>query len=150
MKIYESKHGFEFIKASACPDIGGTLVEYRHKTTHAPLYFLDREDENMTFAIGFRTVPTDDTGVFHILEHSVLCGSQKYPVKDPFSELLKGSSSTFLNAFTYGDRTVYPVSSMNKKAFLDLAGVYLDAVFHPLALENENIFLQEGHRLEFT
>ena len=150
MKKYESKHGFEFIRASACPDIGGTLVEYRHTATHAPLYFLDRNDENMTFAIGFRTVPTDDTGVFHILEHSVLCGSQKYPVKDPFSELLKGSSSTFLNAFTYGDRTVYPVSSMNKKAFLDLTSVYLDAVLHPLALENENIFLQEGHRLEFT
>ena len=150
MKAYESKHGFEFIRASACPDIGGTLVEYKHKTTHAPLFFLDREDKNMTFAIGFRTVPTDDTGVFHILEHSVLCGSKKYPVKDPFSELLKSSSSTFLNAFTYGDRTVYPVSSMNKKAFLDLTSVYLDAVFHPLALENENIFLQEGHRLEFT
>ena len=150
MKKYESMHGFEFIKASPCPDLDATLVEFRHKTTHAPLLFLDRKDENMTFGIGFRTVPTDDTGVFHILEHSVLCGSKKYPVKDPFSELLKGSSSTFLNAFTYGDRTVYPVSSMNKKAFLDLTDVYLDAVLHPLALENENIFLQEGHRLELT
>ena len=150
MKEYKSIHGFDFIKATVCPEQSGVFVEYRHGATGAPLFYFDRPDENMTFAIGFRTVPTDDTGVFHILEHSVLCGSKKYPVKDPFSELLKGSVSTFLNAFTYGDRTVYPVSSLNKKAFLDLVSVYLDAVLHPLALENENIFLQEGHRLELT
>ena len=150
MKNYENVHGFKLIRATDCPEQGATLVEYLHEKTGAPLFYLDRPDENMNFAIGFRTVPTDDTGVFHIIEHSVLCGSKKYPVKDPFSELLKGSVSTFLNAFTHGERTVYPVSSLNKKAFLDLVDVYLDAVLHPLALENENIFLQEGHRLEFT
>ncbi|MBR3681348.1 MAG: insulinase family protein [Clostridia bacterium] len=149
MKNYSNLHGFVLKKATECPEQAATLVEYAHEKTGTPLFFLDRQDENMTFAIGFRTVPTDDTGVFHILEHSVLCGSEKYPVKDPFSELLKGSVNTFLNAFTYGERTVYPVSSLNKKAFLDLVDVYLDAVLHPLALENENIFLQEGHRLEF-
>ena len=150
MKNYENIYGFKFIRATDCPEQSATLVEFAHERTGAPLFYLDRADENMTFAIGFRTVPTDDTGVFHILEHSVLCGSKKFPVKDPFSELLKGSVSTFLNAFTYGERTVYPVSSLNKKAFLDLVDVYLDAVLHPLALENENIFMQEGHRLEFT
>ncbi len=150
MKNYSNIHGFALVKTTDCPEQGAILVEYVHEKTGAPLFYLDRPDENMTFAIGFRTVPTDDTGVFHIIEHSVLCGSKKYPVKDPFSELLKGSVSTFLNAFTYGERTVYPVSSLNKKAFLDLIDVYLDAVLHPLALENENVFLQEGHRLEFT
>ncbi len=149
MKNYSNMHGFRLVRTSDCPEQSATLVEYVHEKTGAPLFYLDRADENMTFAIGFRTVPTDDTGVFHIIEHSVLCGSKKYPVKDPFSELLKGSVSTFLNAFTYGERTVYPVSSLNKKAFLDLIDVYLDAVLHPLALENESIFMQEGHRLEF-
>lgn len=149
MKNYSNMHGFTLVRTAECPEVSAVLVEYRHDSTGAPLFYLDRADENMTFAIGFRTVPTDDTGVFHIIEHSVLCGSRKFPVKDPFSELLKGSVSTYLNALTYGDRTVYPVSSLNKKAFLDLIDVYLDAVLHPLALENENIFLQEGHRLEF-
>ncbi len=149
MKKYSNMHGFTLVKATDCPEQDAVLVEYVHDKTGAPLFYLDRPDENMTFAIGFRTVPTDDTGVFHIIEHSVLCGSKKHPVKDPFSELLKGSVSTFLNAFTHGERTVYPVSSLNKKAFLDLVDVYLDAVLRPLALENENIFLQEGHRLEF-
>ena len=150
MEKYSNMHGFTLVRTTDCPEQSATLVEYVHDGTGAPLFYLDRPDENMTFAIGFRTVPTDDTGVFHILEHSVLCGSKKFPVKDPFSELLKGSVSTFLNAFTYGERTVYPVSSLNKKAFLDLVNVYLDAVLHPLALENEYIFMQEGHRLEFS
>ena len=150
MKEYTSQHGFEFIRARECHEQAATLVEFRHIGTHAPLYFFDRADANMTFAIGFRTLPTDDTGVFHILEHSVLCGSEKYPVKDPFSELLKGSISTYLNAFTYGEKTVYPVSSMNKRAFLNLVSVYLDAVLHPLASKNEFIFRQEGHRLELS
>ena len=150
MKEYKSLHGFNLVGTTDCPEQSATLVEYRHEKTGAPLYYLDRPDKNMTFAIGFRTVPTDDTGVFHILEHSVLCGSEKYPIKDPFSELLKGSLSTYLNALTYGEHTVYPVSSLNKKSFLNLIDVYLDATLHPLALKNENIFLQEGHRLEFT
>lgn len=142
------KHGFSVTTARSIEELEATLVVMTHKRTALPLYFLDRHDTNMTFAIGFRTAPTSDSGIFHILEHSVLCGSRRFPVKDPFSEMLKSSVSTYLNALTYPDRTVYPVSSKNGKAFLDLAEVYLDAVFHPLVLTEKNIFLQEGHRLE--
>ncbi len=148
MKPNDKMHGFVVRRITPCPEQGGRVIELEHIRTGAPLYFVDREDTNMTFAISFRTVPTDDTGVFHILEHSVLCGSEKFPVKDPMTELFKGSISTYLNAFTYGEHTAYPVSSKNKKAFLDLINVYMDAVLHPLALTNKSIFLQEGHRLE--
>lgn len=141
-------HGFTIVKAEKIDEFAAELVTMIHDKTAMPLYYLDRRDRNMTFAIGFRTAPTSDNGIFHILEHSVLCGSEHYPVKDPFSEMLKSSASTYLNALTYPERTVYPVSSKNRKAFLDLVGVYLDAVLHPLALREKNIFLQEGHRLE--
>lgn len=93
-------------------------------------------------------MPEDSTGVFHILEHSVLCGSEKYPVKEPFVELMKSSMNTFLNAMTYPDKTVYPISSRNDKDFLNLTSVYLDAVFAPKILENPNIFYQEGIHIE--
>lgn len=142
--------GFALKSVDEIPEIGGTLYTYNYEKTDTPLYFLKRTDDNKSFSIGFRTPPTDDTGVFHIIEHSVLCGSRKYPVKDPFSELLKGSVSTYLNAFTYPDRTVYPVSSKNPKAFLDLVSVYMDAVLHPLALTDPEIFYQEGYRLDYT
>lgn len=141
-------NGFTITKTERIDEFDAELVTMTHDRTVMPLYYLDRRDRNMTFAIGFRTAPTSDNGIFHILEHSVLCGSEHYPVKDPFSEMLKSSASTYLNALTYPERTVYPVSSKNRKAFLDLVSVYLDAVLHPLALKEKNIFLQEGHRSE--
>ena len=141
MSPYENKHGFTVLKTDEIKEINATLVTLEHKKSGAKLFFLDREDDNKTFAIAFKTVPTDDTGVFHILEHSVLCGSRKFPVKDPFTELIKGSVSTYLNAMTYGDRTVYPVSSKNDKALLGLVDVYLDAVLHPNAVDNPHVFM---------
>ncbi len=119
-----------------------------HLKTTAKTYWLKRNDENKTFCIGFKTTPVDDTGVFHILEHSVLNGSKRYPVREPFVDLLKGSLQTFLNAITYPDKTVYPVSSRNNTDFINLMRVYLDAVFNPLAKTNKNIFLQEGWHYE--
>lgn len=148
MKKYEDSHGFNVKSTEYVKEINGTVVIMEHGVCGTPLIYLDRPDRNKTFAIGFRTAPEDDTGVFHILEHSVLCGSEKYPIKDPFTELLKGSVSTFLNALTYPEYTLYPVSSKNDKAFLDLTDVYLDSVLHPLALKNKSVFLQEGVRYE--
>ena len=148
MNINESMYGFLVTSSSRIDEVNGTLYDLKHTKSGARLLYLDRPDENKTFAIGFKTIPTDDTGVFHIMEHSVLCGSKKFPVKDPFTELIKGSITTYLNAFTSGDKTVYPVSSKNDKAFFGLVDVYLDAVLHPLALENPFIFMQEGHRYE--
>ena len=142
------KYGFLELSRKPLCDIGAVAAEYKHEKSGARLLHLDRRDVNKTFMIAFKTPPSDDTGVFHIIEHSVLCGSRKYPIKEPFVELLKGSLNTFLNAMTYPDKTVYPVSSMNDKDFYNLVSVYMDAVFNPSLLENENIFLQEGHRLE--
>ena len=150
MKIYESKHGFTVRGSEYVKEADATLVDMMHEQSGARLILLDRRDENATFAIGFKTTPKDDTGVFHIMEHSVLCGSKKFPIKDPFNELLKGSVSTYLNALTSGDKTLYPVSSKNPKAFRGLVDVYLDAVFNPLAIENPFIFMQEGHRYELN
>ena len=108
------------------------------------LVWLKNEEKNKLFSIAFKTVPTDDTGVFHILEHSVLCGSKKYPVKEPFVEMIKSSMNTFLNAITFSDKTVYPIASRNETDFFNLMQVYLDAVFSPAIYENPNIFYQEG------
>lgn len=149
-KIAGELHGFRLDESKYIEEINGTYYRFTYLKTDTPLVYLDRPDKNKTFAIAFRTPPKDDTGVFHILEHSVLCGSEKYPIKDPFTELLKGSVSTYLNAFTYPDRTVYPVSSKNGKAFLDLISVYMDSVLHPLAVGNPDIFNQEGYRLELS
>lgn len=148
MKVYKSAYGFDMITSCEIKEINAALVQMEHKKSGARLFFLDREDDNKTFAIAFKTIPTDDTGVFHILEHSVLCGSEKFPVKDPFTELIKGSVSTYLNAMTYPDRTVYPLSTKNDKALLGLTDVYLDAVFNPKAISNPLIFMQEGCRYE--
>lgn len=126
----------------------GKLHELYHEKSGAKLVWLDRPDENMTFGIGFQTIPTDSTGVFHILEHSVLGGSDKYPVKEPFVELLKSSLQTFLNAMTFPDKTVYPFSSRNKQDFLNLMDIYMDAVLHPIAVHDEKVFRQEGWRFE--
>lgn len=120
----------------------------KHKVSGARILLISNDDENKVFSIGFRTPPMDSTGVPHILEHSVLCGSDKYPVKDPFIELAKGSLNTFLNAMTYPDKTVYPVASCNDVDFKNLTDVYLDAVFHPLISSRKEVFLQEGWHYE--
>ena len=116
----------------------------KHEKTGARIFLLSNDDDNKVFYIGFRTPPEDDTGIAHIMEHSVLCGSRKYPLKDPFVELAKGSLNTFLNAMTYPDKTVYPVASRNNKDFANLMDVYLDAVFHPAIYERPEIMRQEG------
>lgn len=120
----------------------------KHNKTGAKVALLSNDDENKVFYIGFRTPPKDSTGVAHIIEHTVLCGSEKYPIKDPFIELAKGSLNTFLNAMTYPDKTVYPVASCNDKDFRNLMDVYLDAVFHPNIYREEKIFKQEGWHYE--
>ena len=109
---------------------------------------IENDDTNKVFTIGFRTPPADDTGVPHITEHSVLCGSRKFPVKDPFVELCKGSLNTFLNAMTYSDKTVYPLASLNEKDFHNLMHVYMDAVFYPNMYEKKEIMMQEGWHYE--
>ncbi len=120
----------------------------KHNKTGARVALLSNDDDNKVFYIGFRTPPKDSTGVAHIIEHTVLCGSDKFPVKDPFIELAKGSLNTFLNAMTYPDKTVYPVASCNDKDFQNLMDVYLDAVFHPNIYHEEKIFRQEGWHYE--
>lgn len=125
-----------------------TAITLQHEPTGARLLHLACDDPNNVFAVGFRTPPPDSTGVAHILEHTVLCGSQKYPVRDPFFAMLKRSLNTFMNAMTAADWTLYPVASMNRKDFYNLMGIYLDATFFPLLREQD--FLQEGHRLDFA
>ena len=120
----------------------------KHKKTGARIALLSNDDENKVFYIGFRTPPADSTGVPHIIEHSVLCGSKEFPVKDPFVELVKGSLNTFLNAMTYSDKTVYPIASCNDKDFQNLMHVYLDAVFYPNIYNEKRIFMQEGWHYE--
>ncbi|MCD8379325.1 MAG: insulinase family protein [Lachnospiraceae bacterium] len=129
-------------------DLHSTVLRLRHIKTGARIAAVLNEDDNKVFYIGFRTPPTDSTGVPHILEHSVLCGSKEFPVKDPFIELAKGSLNTFLNAMTYSDRTLYPIASCNDKDFQNLMHIYLDAVFFPNIYREENIFLQEGWHYE--
>lgn len=124
-------HGFELIREQYIPELKTKAFLYKHIKTGAELLSLKNDDENKVFGITFRTPPTDSTGVPHILEHSILCSSRKFPVKEPFVELLKGSLHTFLNAMTYPDKTCYPVASQNLRDFYNLVDVYLDAVFHP-------------------
>ena len=139
-------HGFELISERDITELRTRAGFYRHEKTGAELLSLSNDDENKVFGITFRTPPPDSTGVAHILEHSVLCGSRKYPIKEPFVELLKGSLNTFLNAFTYPDKTCYPVASQNFKDFYNLIDVYLDAVFYPRL--TTSIFQQEGWHFE--
>ena len=148
MKENEHIHGFTVCSCRELPDLDARLFELEHEKSGARLVWLDRDDDNKTFGIAFRTVPEDDTGVFHILEHSVLCGSDSYPVKEPFVELMKSSMQTFLNAITFPDKTCYPVSSRNWKDFLNLMRVYMDAVLHPLIYSRPEIFEQEGWHYE--
>lgn len=130
------------------PELNAVLYRMTHDRTGLELVWLKRDEENKTFGVAFETLPWDDTGVFHILEHSVLCGSEKYPVKEPFVELMKSSLNTFLNAMTFPDKTFYPVSSRNDKDFINLMRVYLDAVFCPLIATKPEIFYQEGWHYE--
>ena len=148
LSINQTLYGFKVKKTTELEEIKATLYEMEHEKSGAKLLFLDREDDNKTFSIAFKTIPEDSTGVFHIIEHSVLCGSKKYPTKEPFVELLKSSLQTFLNALTFPDKTMYPISSRNDKDYLNLMSVYLDAVLHPAILENPNIFRQEGWHYE--
>ncbi len=146
--IGDGLHGFTVKSVADLPEVHGRLVRMVYEKTGTELAWLDRDDENMTFGISFRTLPEDDTGVAHIMEHSVLCGSGKYPVKEPFVDLLKSSLQTFLNAYTSKDQTVYPVSSRNRIDFANLASVYLDAVFDPLSVRTPEAFRQEGWHWE--
>ncbi len=139
-------HAFELIREQQIPEVSSLARLYRHRKTGAEVLSLINDDENKVFGIVFKTPPEDSTGVAHILEHSVLCGSRKYPVKEPFVELLKGSLHTFLNAMTYPDKTAYPVASQNLQDFYNLVDVYLDAVFFPLI--SEDTFRQEGWHYE--
>ncbi len=129
-------------------DLNSTGYLLEHNKTKAKVVVLENEDENKVFTIGFKTPPKDSTGVAHIVEHTVLCGSEQFPAKDPFIELAKGSLNTFLNAMTYPDKTVYPVASCNDKDFQNLMHVYLDAVFHPNIYKEKKIFEQEGWHYE--
>ena len=138
--------GFSLVREERLSEVSGTVKLWRHDATGAELLSIVNNDENKCFGATFRTPPKDSTGVAHILEHSVLCGSEKYPVKEPFVELLKGSLQTFLNAFTFPDKTCYPVASANLQDFYNLVDVYLDAVFFPRI--DENCFQQEGWHIE--
>ena len=141
-------HGFRVQRAEESRDPMGDLFQMEHERTGARLFFLDNGEENMVFSISFRTLPQDSTGVFHILEHSVLCGSEKYPMKEPFVELLKSSMNTFLNAMTFPDMTMFPVASRNPRDLMNLTGVYLDAVFAPAAIKDRKRFCQEGWHID--
>lgn len=135
---------YDLIKQEYIEDIHAEGYLFKHKKTGARVVVIENDDENKVFNIAFRTPPTDSTGVPHILEHSVLCGSKEFPLKDPFIELAKGSLNTFLNALTYPDKTMYPVASCNDQDFKNLMHVYLDAVFYPNIYKNSKIFQQEG------
>ena len=148
--VDDQLHGFVVTRVRDVKALNSTLVEMTHMKTGAELCFHNNGDINKLFSVTFKTIPENDTGVFHILEHSVLCGSKKYPVKEPFVELLKSSLNTFLNAMTFSDKTMYPVSSRNTKDYLNLMSVYLDAVFAPDILTNPYIFAQEGCHIELN
>lgn len=137
-------HGFRLEETRENLETSSSVHYYRHEKSGAPLLYLENDSQNKTFGIGFRTPPEDSTGVAHIVEHCVLSGSRKFRTKEPFMDLLKTSMQTFLNAMTFSDMTIYPVSSKNDKDFYQLTDVYMDAVFHPLMLENPFVFYQEG------
>src|SRR5712692_3163478 len=141
-------HGFELMREQAIPELKTSARLFRHVQTGAELLSMENDDENKVFGVTFRTPPGDSTGVPHIMEHSVLNGSRKYPVKAPFDEMAKGSLKTFINAMTAPDKTLYPVASQNLQDFYNLTDVYLDAVFHP-RIEPETLE-QEGWHYELN
>lgn len=144
----EQLQAYTVIEKREIKDLNSVSYLLKHNKTGTRVALLSNDDDNKVFYIGFRTPPKDSTGVAHIIEHTVLCGSDKFPVKDPFIELAKGSLNTFLNAMTYPDKTVYPVASCNDQDFQNLMDVYLDAVFHPNIYHEEKIFKQEGWHYE--
>ena len=143
MSIFDL-NAYEVVLMEDLPDLKSKGYLLKHKKSGARVLLMENDDENKVFTIGFRTPPSDSTGVPHIMEHSVLCGSRDFPVKDPFVELVKGSLNTFLNAMTYPDKTVYPVASCNDKDFQNLMHVYMDAVFYPNIYQHDEIFRQDG------
>lgn len=140
-------HGFTLLDMTPLPELNARLIQLRHDRTGARMVHMETEDDNNLFGVGFHTTPMDSTGVAHILEHTVLCGSKNFPVRDPFFSMLKRSLNTFMNALTSSDWTLYPFASQNEKDFYNLMAIYLDAAFFPRLLERD--FRQEGHRLEF-
>ncbi|WP_113802085.1 insulinase family protein [Garciella nitratireducens] len=148
LKVGENYYGFKLISQKEIKEVNGVGRLFIHEKSGAQLYHIENKDDNKVFSISFRTPPEDSTGVSHILEHSVLCGSRKFPIKEPFVELAKGSLNTFLNAMTFPDKTMYPIASQNEKDFLNLMDVYLDAVFYPNIYENPYILKQEGWHYE--
>ena len=148
MKINDVVYGFLLRDIRKIPEMEAEGFLFEHEKTGARLFFLRCDDDNKLFSISFRTPPVDDTGAAHIVEHSTLCGSRKFPLKEPFVELAKGSLNTFLNAMTYPDKTMYPVASCNDKDFQNLMDVYLDSVFHPSMYEKPEILMQEGWHYE--
>lgn len=140
--------GFRLLKKEKINDIDSMCYIFEHEKSGAKLFYAQNEDVNKVFFISFKTPPSNDCGSAHIMEHSVLCGSEKYPVKDPFNELEKGSLNTYLNALTYADKTMYPIASCNEKDFENLFKVYADAVFMPNVLKEKKIFMQEGWHYE--
>ncbi|WP_102398739.1 insulinase family protein [Haloimpatiens massiliensis] len=147
-KVNEMYYGFKLLEENKIDEIQSVARVFEHLKSGARLLHLENKDDNKVFCISFRTTPTDSTGVAHILEHSVLCGSRKFKTKDPFGDIAKSSLNTFLNAMTYPDRTSYPVASRNQKDFMNLMDVYLDAVLYPNIYENHQILRQEGWRYE--
>ena len=143
-KIAEQYHGFELKDKWHISEVASEAYLFEHLSTGAKLLYLKNDDDNKVFSVSFRTPPVDSCGTPHIMEHSVLCGSEKYPLKEPFVELVKSSLNTFLNAMTFPDKTMYPVASKNHADFKNLIDVYCDAVFHPLIAENKFTFYQEG------
>lgn len=148
MSNIEGLKNYTVLEKKELKEVDGTGYVLSHNKTKARVMLILNKDNNKVFNIGFRTPPVDNCGTAHIMEHSVLCGSKKFPVKDPFVELCKGSLNTFLNAMTYSDKTVYPVASLNKTDFHNLLHVYLDAVFFPNIFEKEEVMMQEGWHYE--
>jgi presequence protease len=144
--MLDTSNAFDLVSETEIEEYKTIARLYRHKRTGAELLSLENDDTNKVFGVAFRTPPHDSTGLPHILEHSVLGGSRKFPLKDPFMELIKGSLKTFLNAMTYSDKTIYPVASQNLQDFYNLVDVYLDSVFFPLI--NRSTFEQEGWHYE--
>ena len=142
------KAGFRLVRETESAELGGRTLLLEHVKTGARVFWVDNGAENMVFSVTFRTLPENSTGVFHILEHSVLSGSRKYPVKEPFVEMLKSSMNTFLNAMTFPDMTMFPVSSRNPRDLLNLSEVYLDGVFCPAVMEDPKRFYQEGWHID--
>ena len=148
MQINEVKYGFKLISITDLTDLDSKLYQYYHEKSGATVVYVENDDTNCCFTIGFRTLPQDSTGVCHIIEHSLLCGSEKYPLKEPFVNLMKTSMATFLNAFTANDWTMYPFASQVEQDFNNILSIYCDAVFRPLSMKDPKPFLQEGWHLE--